>query len=102
MSVRKENRDRKRIIEEGRMVTDWQRQVEAFTMERGYRADPPKPPRSARRRDVRRWMQHNAEDFETATQLAEAANAVFKMDGDPLADETHWIWDEALEAKESA
>lgn len=102
MSARKENRDRKRIIEEGRKITDWQRQVEAFTMKRSPRIEPPSPPRSARRRDVRRWMQHNSGEFENATCLAEAANAAFRIDGDPLGDETHWIWDEALEAFESA
>jgi hypothetical protein len=52
----------------------------------------------ARRRDVRAWMRHNAKHYETATQLAEAANAVFRLPGDGLDDETHWVWDEAAEA----
>ena len=43
-------------------------------------------------------MQANASDYETATELAEAAAANFKLAGDPLDDETHWIWDLALDA----
>ncbi len=56
------------------------------------------PPPSARRRDVRRWMQHNADDYESATELAEAANAVFRLPDGGLDNETHWVWDEAAEA----
>jgi hypothetical protein len=49
-------------------------------------------------RSVKIWMQANASDCETATQLAEAAAANFKFASDPLDDETHWIWDLALDA----
>jgi hypothetical protein len=52
----------------------------------------------ANTRNVRAWMQANSSDYETATQLAEAAAANFKFAGDPLDDETHWIWDLALDA----
>ena len=48
-------------------------------------------------------MRHNAEQYETATELAEAANAVFRLpDGGGLDDETHWVWDEAIEAMDDA
>jgi hypothetical protein len=49
-------------------------------------------------RSVRAWMQASSGDYETATQLAEAAAANFKFAGDPLDDETHWIWGLALDA----
>ena len=59
---------------------------------------PSSPAQSVRRRDVRTWMQNNAEHYETATELAETANAVFRLPDCVLDDETHWIWDEAAEA----
>ena len=101
MGAKKEIRDRKRVIEEGRRITDIQRQIEALHLVRNPRPEPVRPLQSARRRDVRRWMRANYSDYETATQLAEAANAVHRIDDDPLSEETHWIWDEAVEAFES-
>mgnify|MGYP000850353031 FL=1 len=98
MSVQQENRYRKLVISQGRMATDRQREVEAACMVRGPRKPVIPPPPSARRRDVRLWMRHNAEHYETATELAEAANAVFRLPDGGLDDETHWVWDEACEA----
>lgn len=69
-----------------------------MTMVRGSRKPAIPPPPSARRRDVRLWMRHNAEHYETATELAEAANAVFRLPDGGLDDESHWVWDEAAEA----
>ena len=102
MSVKQENRYRKWVIETGRAVTDRQREIEAATMERKPRpvAVPPKP--NANRRQVRAWMRHNAQDFDTATQLAEAANAALCLPPDAMDDETHWVWEEALSAIEWA
>ncbi len=80
------------------MATDRQREVEAACMVRGPRKPVIPPPPSARRRDVRLWMRHNAEHYETATELAEEANAVFRLPDGGLDDETHWVWDEACEA----
>lgn len=57
---------------------------------------------AARRRDVRRWMQHNVDSYSTATELAEAAGVVFRLPDGGLDNETHWVWDEALEAFEAA
>ena len=92
MSVRQENRYRKLVISQGRMATDRQREVEAACMVRGQRKPVIPPPPSARRRDVRLWMRHNAEHYETATELTEAANAVFRLPDGGLDDETHWVW----------
>lgn len=99
MSVKQENRYRKLVIETNRAVTDRQREIEAATMERKPRKPVIPPPASARRRDVRAWMRNNAEHYETMTELAETANAIFRLPGDGLDDETHWVWDEAAEAK---
>lgn len=98
MSVKQENRYKKLVIEHGRSETDRQRELEAAFMPRGPRKPSVPPPPAARRRDVRAWMRQNAGDYETATHLAEAANTVFRIPGDGLDEETHWIWDEALEA----
>lgn len=50
---------------------------------------------------VHRWMFYNSENYETATALAEGAVHDAKLLPDSvLDDETHWIWDEALLAKE--
>lgn len=53
---------------------------------------------AARRRDVRLWMRHNAGSYSTATELAEAAAEVFNLPDGGLDNETHWVWDEAVEA----
>ena len=98
MAVAQENRIRKRIIVEGQRKDDIRRQIEAAHMPRGQRLPAVPPPPAARRRDVRRWMQHNAGDYVTATELAEAANSVFRLPDGGLDNETHWVWDEAAEA----
>ena len=98
MSVKQENRYRKWVIETGRAVTDRQREIEAATMERKPRraAIPPQP--NASRRQVRSWMRRNADGFDTATQLAEAANAALDLPPGAMDDETHWVWEEAISA----
>lgn len=98
MGVAQENRIRKRMIEEGQRRWDVMREIEAAHMIRGPRKNPVPPPASAQRRDVRRWMQHNAADYTSATELAEAANVVFRLPDGGLDNETHWVWDEAAEA----
>ena len=102
MSVKQENRYIKLVISQGRVATDRQREVEATFMVRAPRKPVIPPPPNARRRDVRAWMRHNAEHYETATELAEAANAVFRLPDGGLDDETHWVWDESLEAIDAA
>jgi hypothetical protein len=50
--------------------------------------------RTPTRQDVREWMSRHAGEFYSATALAEAAPVPAAW----LDDETHWIWEEALEA----
>lgn len=53
---------------------------------------------TATRNQVKAWMQRNSENYENATELAEAANVALELPNGAMDDETHWIWDEALEA----
>ena len=59
---------------------------------------PPSP--CATRKQVRRWMRNNAEGFETATELAEAANAALDLPAGAMDNEGHFVWEEALSALE--
>ncbi len=52
----------------------------------------------AARRKVRAWMRLHAAEYETATSLAEGANAALSLPHGALDDECHWIWDEAVSA----
>ena len=100
MSVKQENRYRKLVISQGRVETDRQLLAEAMFMERFPRPvfAPPQP--NASRRQVRSWMRKNADGFETATELAEAANAALDLPQFAMDDECHWVWEEALSAIE--
>lgn len=100
MSVRQEHRYRKLVISQGRVATDRQREAEAACMVRGPRPAVVPPPPNHARRQVRSWMRRNAEGFETATELAEAANAALLMPPEAMDDEGHWVWEEALSALE--
>ena len=97
-SARKENRWKRNVQATNDSESARRRELEAATMVRGPRKPAIPPPPSARRRDVRLWMRKNAEHYETATELAEAANSVFRLPDGGLDDETHWVWDEAIEA----
>ena len=100
MSVQQEHRYRKLVISQGRVATDRQRLAEAMFMERGPRPVLTPPPPNASRRQARSWMRRNAEGFETATELAEAANAALLLPPEAMDDEGHWVWEEALSALE--
>ena len=100
MSVQQEHRYRKLVISHGRVATDRQREVEAACMVRGPRPAIVPPPPNHARRQVRSWMRRNAEGFETATELAEAANAALRLPPEAMDDEGHWVWEEALSALE--
>lgn len=41
------------------------------------------------------WLIQNASHFSTATELAEAADEQFGLDA--LEDDSHWIWDTAVD-----
>ena len=99
MSVRQEHRYQKLVIEEGRE----NRPTAAFRScihgAETYEASIPPAPYSTRR-EVRRWMRMNIEDYENETELAEGANAALNLPDNALDEETHWIWDEAFLAFE--
>ena len=100
MSVQQEHRYQKLVISQGLVDPDRRLLAEAMFMERGPRhvLTPPKP--SASRRQVRIWMRRNAECFESATTLAEAANAALDLPAGAMDDDGHWVWEEALSALE--
>ncbi len=98
VSVKQENRYRKLVISQGRVATDRQREVEAACMVRSHRPAVVPPPPNHTRRQVRNWMRRNADGFDTATELAEAANAALRLPPEAMDDEGHWVWEEALSA----
>lgn len=102
MSARQEHRYRALVISQGRVATDRQREIEAARMARGPRpAIVPLPPNQVRKQ-VRSWMRRNADGFETATELAEAANIALRLPPEAMDDAEHWVWEEALSALEWA
>lgn len=98
MSAKQEHRYKNLVIAQGHVPTDRQRLAEAMFMERGPRPALVPPPPNASRWQVRSWMRRNAEGFESATALAEAANATFDLPLGAMDDEGHWVWEEALSA----
>ena len=102
MSVQQEHRYQKLVISQGRIATDRQRLIEAMFMERSPRPVLVQPLPNASRRQVRSWMRRNAEGFDSATALAEAANAALDLPAGAMDDEGHWVWEEAVSAIEWA
>jgi len=45
-------------------------------------------------------MHRNAYNFATATELVEGANTVLRLPPEAMADEGHWVWEEAISALE--
>ena len=43
-------------------------------------------------------MRAAAEDYDTATALAEGANAALELPAGAMDDDSHWIWEEAIKA----
>jgi len=74
--------------------------IEGASLPRGPRGTVQPPLTNHRRSYVRLWLRVNAAEYESATELAEAANAALRLPDDCLDDHTHWIWDEAAEAME--
>lgn len=101
-SARKENRWKKAVYSANDEADKRQREAEAMFMERGPRpvAAPTAP--NATWRQARSWMRHNVEGFDSATELAEAANAALDLPPGAMDDEGHWVWEEALSALEWA
>lgn len=88
--IRKESDDRNRVL----------RELEAAHMDRSSFRAPAAPARqlAPTKAIVRRWMDANRDEYETATQLVEAANAALPLPAEFLDDETHWVWDLAISA----
>ena len=99
-SARKENRWKRATQAANDEISRRQREVEAMFMERGPRHEAVKPNPCATRNQVRRWMMANADDYECATFLAEAANVEFDLPDGAMDDETHWVWEESAAASE--
>ena len=101
MGVRSEQRWVRRCIEQHREVSDAARQAEALGMQRAPRKPVITPPPLPTRREVKRWMLLNADCDDVSTTLAESAAAALDLPEAWLDDETHWLWDVALEAWEA-
>ena len=99
-SARKENRWKRNTQAANDAESDRRREVEAACMARDPRPALVPPPQNHTRRQVRSWMRRNAEGFDTATELAEAANAALRLPPEAMDDEGHWVWEEALSALE--
>lgn len=102
MSVRQENRYARLVITQGQAETDRKRELEALSLVRGQRPELAPLQPNATRRKVRNWMRRNAADFDTATALAEAANAALDLPPGAMDDDTHWVWEEAILALDLA
>ena len=96
-SVRQENRYRKLVRQQSDLATAHLIDPAPIRPQRKP-AIPPKP--GASRRQVRAWMRNNASEYETATNLAEAANIALDLPYGAMDDPDHWIWDEAINAIE--
>jgi len=99
-SVRQENRWRKTLHEANSAINDRQREIELLGLVRLPRPALKPIAKSDTRIRVRRWMGHCAGDYDTATELAEAANIALNLPEGARDDETHWIWEEAFLAME--
>ena len=101
MSARSENRYKANSTAKARQLNTEAAELETLraSHSRAMAAFNAEPHRSyADRRTVGRWMQRNSLGYENATELAEAAACVFDFrGGDPLSDETHWLWDIAAD-----
>lgn len=102
-SARKENRWKRNTQAANDAESDRKREVEAAFLVRGPRPTLVPPPPNHTRRQVRSWMRRNAGDgFETATELAEAANAAMRLPPEAMDHDGHWVWEEAISALEWA
>lgn len=102
MGVKQENRYKRLVISRGMVAADRRILVEAMRMERGPRPALAPPQPNASRRQVRSWMRRNADGFETATELVEAANAAMRLPPEAMDDGGHWVWEEALSELDDA
>jgi hypothetical protein len=102
MSVAMENRWKRRLIAENNAINDRRRELEALRLVRAPRAAQTiaRETKNPTRRAMRRLMRLHAGEYETATELAEAANIALNLPQEWLDDEGHWVWDEAAREHE--
>ena len=100
MSVRQENRFKVQSVARFRQAGILAGQLESLRREQRRPNQQTAIPIAASRRQVRNWMRLNAEDYETETALAEAANIALTLPCGAMYDPDHWVWDEALNALE--
>lgn len=97
MSVRQENRNRRRLQYFNDRRNALHLQAEAAAQVRDPRPPVGQPKPAATRQQVRRWMRRNAADYDTATALVEAANVALDLPAGAMDDPDHWVWEEAAE-----
>lgn len=99
VSVKQENRWRKHLHDDALNAERRRHAALCIGLNRPPRA-PLERARSAptSRANVRAWMRAAADDYDTATALAEGANAALELPAGAMDDESHWIWEEAIKA----
>ena len=99
VSVKQENRWRKHLHDEALNSERKRHEALCIGLKRPPRAPIPKVrSATASRASVRAWMRAAAEDYDTATALAEGANAALELPAGAMDDECHWVWEEAIKA----
>ena len=99
VSVKQENRWRKHLHDEALNAERKRHAALCVGLNRPPRAPLPKVrSATASRASVRAWMRAAADDYDTATALAEGANAALELPAGAMDDESHWIWEEAIKA----
>lgn len=97
-TVKQENRWRKLVFGLANERARRQLSAEAAAIPRKQRPAVVMPDPNPSRRQVRSWMRANAADYDTATELAEGANAALNLPQSWLDDSEHWVWEEAMTA----
>lgn len=101
MSARKEVRDLRFFRRKADMENAPTLALDMFRRQVELRNNPRKPMpeqfahREPSKSEVRRWMRANASEYDGATELAEACNAVFDLPASWLDDPDHWVWEVA-------
>lgn len=99
VSVKQENRWRKHLHDEALNAERKQHAALCIDLKRSPRVPLPQVRNAtASRASVRAWMRAAADDYDTATALAEGANAALELPAGAMDDESHWIWEEAIKA----
>lgn len=99
VSVKQENRWRKHLHDEAMNAERKRHAALCIGLKRAPRAPLPQVrSATASRARVRAWMRAAADDYDTATALAEGANAALELPAGAMDDETHWVWEEAIKA----